>query len=82
MTVVVDESNTVVIIQSAPANVIIQESPTKEIISVSAAGPSGPNAVGGFGFEIQELQAGDLLRFSGAAWENAAELNLTDGGNF
>ncbi len=69
-------------LNSKTVTVEVQDLGAREVIEVVAVGPAGPNAVGGFGFEIQELQAGDLLRFRGDAWANAAEINLTDGGNF
>jgi hypothetical protein len=64
-------------------NVGVTSTPKQTIvIDRGIAGPSGPNAIGGYGFNIQNLQAKDVLMFGGAAWENTPQTEITDGGNF
>ena len=53
-----------------------------EVVSAGPQGTQGPNSIGGYGFEINALAAGDLLVFGGSAWENSNKTVLTDGGNF
>lgn len=52
------------------------------VIDRGKAGPAGPNTIGGYGFNIQNLQNKDVLMFGGAAWENTPQTEITDGGNF
>ena len=53
------------------------------IVSVGEQGPRGPiGEVGGYGFAINTLQAGDHLEFAGTQWVNVAKQTLSDGGNF
>ena len=52
------------------------------VIDRGIAGPAGPNAIGNYGFNIQNLQPKDVLMFGGAAWENTPQTEITDGGNF
>lgn len=56
--------------------------PQNITINRGLSGPPGPNAIGGYGFNIQGLQAQDVLMFGGAAWENTPQVEITDGGNF
>lgn len=61
--------------------------PVKNTISIDRgligpAGPPGPNTIGGYGFNIANLQPYDVLMFGGAAWENTPQTEITDGGNF
>lgn len=49
---------------------------------IGPAGPPGPNTIGGYGFNIVNLQPYDVLMFGGAAWENTPQTEITDGGNF
>jgi hypothetical protein len=56
--------------------------PQNITINRGLSGPPGPNAIGGYGFNIQSLQAQDVLMFGGAAWENTPQVEITDGGNF
>ena len=51
-------------------------------INRGLSGPPGPNAIGGYGFNIQNLQPKDVLMFGGSAWENTPQIEITDGGNF
>lgn len=52
------------------------------LISENIQGPPGVSAIGGFGYDIQNLAAGDLLMFNGSAWGNSNKLTISDGGNF
>ena len=45
-------------------------------------GIQGISTIGGFGFAISDLQIKDVLRFEGEAWQNAAQADISDGGNF
>jgi hypothetical protein len=56
--------------------------PQNITINRGLSGPPGPNSIGGYGFNIQSLQAQDVLMFGGAAWENTPQVEITDGGNF
>jgi len=67
------------------ANLTVQVTPVAQqniVINRGLAGPPGPNTIGGYGFDIQNLQAQDVLMFGGAAWENTPQTEITDGGNF
>ncbi len=67
------------------ANLNVQVTPVAQqsiVINRGLIGPPGPNAIGGYGFNIQGLQAKDVLMFGGAAWENTPQIEITDGGNF
>jgi hypothetical protein len=67
------------------ANLTVQVTPVAQqniVINRGLIGPSGPNTIGGYGFDIQNLQAQDVLMFGGAAWENTPQTEITDGGNF
>lgn len=46
------------------------------------SGPPGPSTIGGYGFNITNLQPQDVLMFGGSAWENTPQTEITDGGNF
>lgn len=45
-------------------------------------GPPGPPEIGGYPIVTAEITDGDLVQFNGGAWKNAAQNNITDGGNF
>jgi hypothetical protein len=67
------------------ANLTVQVTPVAQqsiVINRGLIGPPGPNTIGGYGFDIQNLQAQDVLMFGGAAWENTPQTEITDGGNF
>lgn len=64
-------------------NVEVVATPTQTIvIDRGVSGAEGPNSIGGYGFNIQNLQIKDVLMFGGAAWENTPQTEITDGGNF
>ena len=66
-------------------NLTVQVTPQQQqsiTLNRGLSGPPGPNAIGGYGFNIQGLQAKDVLMFGGAAWENTPQIEITDGGNF
>jgi hypothetical protein len=56
--------------------------PQNITINRGLSGPAGPNAIGGYGFSIENLQVKDVLMFGGSAWENTPQTEITDGGNF
>lgn len=51
-------------------------------IDRGVSGAAGPNAIGGYGFNITSLQPQDVLMFGGTAWINQPQTEITDGGNF
>lgn len=56
-----------------------------EVNVPGATGPQGPqglSTIGGYGFSINNLTSGDLLRFTGSNWGNKNEDEITDGGNY
>ena len=57
---------------------------TPSLITVVAGkqGPPGVTAIGGQGFEIENLRDFDLLRYSSGKWRNTPQTVVTDGGNF
>lgn len=59
-----------------------QQGPAGPVGPVGPQGIPGPNTIGSFGFNINELQAGDHLEFAGSNWVNVAKQTLSDGGNF
>ena len=64
-------------------NVDVVAAPRQTIvIDRGIAGVAGPNSIGGYGFNIQNLQAKDVLMFGGATWDNTPQTEITDGGNF
>ena len=53
--------------------------------SQGPAGPQGPAGdanVGGYPIDVADLNAGDVLIFSGVSWVNENKATLIDGGNF
>lgn len=64
-------------------NVIVTP-PAQQSITIDrgVAGPPGPNSIGGYGFNISNLQPNDVLMFGGTAWFNNPQTEITDGGNF
>lgn len=73
--VTVQDGNNLNVIVTPPA----QQSIT---IDRGVAGPPGPNSIGGYGFNISNLQPNDVLMFGGTAWFNNPQTEITDGGNF
>lgn len=64
-------------------NVDVVATPRQTIvIDRGIAGVAGPNAIGNYGFNIQNLKIKDVLMFGGEAWENTPQTEITDGGNF
>ena len=64
-------------------NVDVVATPRQTIvIDRGIAGTAGPNAIGNYGFNIQNLKIKDVLMFGGEAWENTPQTEITDGGNF
>lgn len=66
-------------------NISVAVTPTAKqsiVIDRGIAGPAGPNAIGGFNINIQNLQNKDVLMFGGATWDNTPQTEITDGGNF
>lgn len=45
-------------------------------------GPEGPNNIAGYPIAVASPTPAEVLKFTGAAWENAPELQDLDGGNF
>lgn len=67
------------------SEVVVEIAPTPRIeltVDRGVSGPAGPNAIGGYGFNISNLQADDVLAFGGTAWINRPQTQITDGGNF
>jgi hypothetical protein len=70
------------------SNIQITQTETPNIVVTvdrgvqGATGAPGPNSIGGYGFNIQNLQIKDVLMFGGTAWENTPQTEITDGGNF
>ena len=70
---------------SSGNDVTVQVTPTpRQNIEISRGlqGPSGPNAIGGYGFNITSPQNNDVLMFGGTAWVNTPQTEIADGGNF
>lgn len=64
-------------------NVDVVSTPKQTIVlDRGISGPPGPNAIGNYGFNIQNLKPKDVLMFGGSAWENTPQTEITDGGNF
>lgn len=45
-------------------------------------GLPGESNIAGYGFDIDQLNQGDMLVFNGSAWGNEHKTSLLDGGNF
>ncbi len=81
----VENSNNVTLEVTHSNNVTLEVTPRAAVqltIDRSATGPAGPNAIGGYGFSINNLTSQDTLIFNGSAWANTAKTSITDGGNF
>lgn len=76
--VVINETGATQVTVSAPGLV----GPPGPTGATGATGEPGPNSIGGYGFSLSNLTAGDLLAFGGSAWTNTSQPTLTDGGNF
>jgi len=66
-------------------NILVNVTPTpSQVINIDRGlvGPTGPNAIGGYGFNISNLQPYDALMFGGSSWVNTPQTEITDGGNF
>lgn len=64
-------------------NVEVTPTPAQTInIYRGMVGPAGPNSIAGYGFEITDLTAYDVLMFGGSSWVNTPQTEVTDGGNF
>lgn len=78
-------SETSVVVNSTIVEIVDSISETSVVVDVAAigaTGPAGPSAIGGYGFNIQNLKIKDVLMFGGEAWENTPQTEITDGGNF
>jgi hypothetical protein len=73
----------VTVVDGNNVNVQVTPTPAQTVtIDRGVTGPPGPSSIGGYGFNITNLQAQDVLMFGGAAWENTPQTEITDGGNF
>ena len=81
---VVNQNNVDVLVTPVATNVISVQTPPNNTIVIdrAAAGPPGPNSIGGYGFNITNLQPNDVLMFGGTSWFNNPQTEITDGGNF
>lgn len=81
---VVNQNNVDVLVTPVASSVISVATPPNNNITIDrgAAGPAGPNSIGGYGFNISNLQPNDVLMFGGTAWFNNPQTEITDGGNF
>jgi hypothetical protein len=79
---------TAVIVQDAAAQIvnIVGQGPQGPQGPAGAPGPQGPagdtNALGGVPVQFSGLAADDLLAYSGSAWINRPQTQITDAGNF
>jgi hypothetical protein len=70
---------------STGTNLSVQVTPVAQqsiVLNRGLYGPAGPNTIGGYGFNIQNLQSKDVLMFGTGSWENTPQAEITDGGNF
>lgn len=71
---------------SLPGDAVTVVSQTQQQVTMSGTpglqGPASLPAIGGYGFDIDSLAAGDVLQFGGSAWRNTPQQQITDGGNF
>lgn len=68
-----------------PVTDIRQDDYIAEVNVVEHQGPPGPSgdiSIGSKPIVISGLAVNDLLRYSGQAWTNAPQVDVTDGGNF
>lgn len=82
--VLLQDDSTAVVLSNDDLRVVSLDS-ERVIVSVGEQGPpgrAGNESIGGFGVATSNLQQGDHLEFSGAAWVNSHKSTLTDGGNF
>lgn len=83
-----NSNNVVQVTQNSTQQLTLTSTGNKQLVNVVAAGPQGPQGppglatIGGYGFNIAGLTAGDVLSFSGSAWYNRDDESVTDGGNF
>lgn len=66
-------------------NITVEVTPQSRIdltIDRGVKGDPGPNMIGGYGFNIADLQTNDVLMFGGTSWVNTNQTKITDGGNF
>ena len=78
ITASVSDSTITANVSAPPVTVAVQS-------GVGAAGPAGQGAAGLYDLpdvEIQNVAAGDVLRYSSAKWRNYPDSALVDGGNF
>ena len=77
ITASVSDSTITANVTAPPVTVAVQS-------GVGAAGPAGQGAAGLYELpdvQIENVSAGDVLRYSSNKWRNYAETGLVDGGN-
>ena len=68
-------------IQTVVVDTRVQTSP-QITVTTGKQGPPGVTAIGGQGFQIENLQDNDMLRYFNQKWRNIPQTVVTDGGNF
>ena len=57
-------------------------SPAPITVTTGKQGPPGVTSIGDKGFQIENLQDNDMLRYFNQKWLNIPQTVVTDGGNF
>lgn len=76
-----------------PLTVVVVQQSSPEIVEVVSVGPQGiqgppgsnsndASFILGVPISVTDAQSNDLLSFTGAAWTNKPQAQVTDGGNF
>lgn len=87
-TTVIVEQPSVVVVGDGQSSSAVVENKDFVVVSVGEQGPPGPPGLNGDGnlaghpVLVTDLSAGDMLRYSGAAWTNVPQTDVVDGGNF
>ena len=68
-------------IQTVVVDTRVQPSPQITVVA-GKQGPPGVTAIGDKGFQIENLQDYDMLRYFNQKWRNIPQTVVTDGGNF
>ena len=86
--VLTDSTNTIVVSTIEPTGSVVTTIEEPTIIIAGVVGPKGEpgtpgeSTIGGSSVSISNLASGDILLYSGSAWNNIPQENLTDAGNF
>lgn len=68
-------------IQTVVVDTRVQPSP-QITVTTGKQGPPGVTTIGDKGFQIENLQDNDMLRYFNQKWRNIPQTVVTDGGNF